>query len=31
MAFSNPGKVVKKGVRVTVVIGDFHIQGLVVE
>lgn len=31
MAFSNPGRVVKKGDRVTVVIGQFHIDGLVVE
>ena len=31
MAFSNPGRVVKKGERVTVVIGQFHIDGLVVE
>jgi hypothetical protein len=31
MAFSNPGRVVKKGDRVTVVIGQFHIDGLIVE
>jgi hypothetical protein len=31
MAFSNPGRVVKKGDRVNVVIGQFHIEGLVVE
>lgn len=31
MAFSNPGRVVKRGDRVTVVIGQFHIEGLVVE
>jgi hypothetical protein len=31
MAFSNPGRVVKKGDRVTVVIGDFHIEGLQVQ
>jgi len=31
MAFSNPGSVVKRGDRVTVVIGNFHIDGLVVE
>lgn len=31
MAFSNPGAVVKKGDRVNVVIGSFHIEGLVVE
>jgi hypothetical protein len=31
MAFSNPGGVVKKGDRVSVVIGQFHIDGLVVE
>ena len=31
MAFSNPGRVVKRGDRVTVVIGDFHIEGLVVQ
>jgi hypothetical protein len=31
MAFSNPGRVVKKGDRVNVVIGPFHIEGLVVE
>lgn len=31
MAFSNPGRVVKRGNRVTVVIGPFHIDGLVVE
>lgn len=31
MAFSNPGRVVKKGDRVTVTIGEFHIEGLVVE
>ena len=31
MAFSNPGRVVKRGDRVTVVIGPFHIEGLVVE
>lgn len=31
MAFSNPGKVVKPGDRVNVVIGQFHVDGLVVE
>jgi hypothetical protein len=31
MAFSNPGKVVKRGDRVNVVIGQFHADGLVVE
>ena len=31
MAFSNPGRVVKRGDRVDVVIGQFHIGGLVVE
>jgi hypothetical protein len=31
MAFSNPRKTVKKGDRVTVVIGQFHAVGLVVE
>ena len=31
MAFSNPGGVVKKGDRVSVVIGQFHIDRLVVE
>jgi hypothetical protein len=31
MAFANPGRVVKKGDRVNVVIGQFHIEGLVVE
>jgi hypothetical protein len=31
MAFSNPGRVVKRGDRATVVIGDFHIEGLVVQ
>jgi len=31
MAFSNPGATVKRGDRVTVVIGQFHIDGLVVE
>ena len=31
MVFSNPGRVVKKGDRVTVVIGQFHIDGLIVE
>lgn len=31
MAFSNPGRVVKKGDRVNVVIGQFHADGLVVE
>jgi hypothetical protein len=31
MAFSNPGRVVKRGDRVNVVIGEFHIEGLVVE
>jgi len=31
MAFSNPGGVVKRGDRVAVVIGPFHIEGLVVE
>lgn len=31
MAFSNPGRVVKRGDRVTVVIGDFHVDGLVVQ
>jgi hypothetical protein len=31
MAFSNPGRVVKKGDRVAVVIGPFHIEGLLVE
>ncbi|HEY3628232.1 MAG TPA: hypothetical protein VGL00_18225 [Terracidiphilus sp.] len=31
MAFSNPGRVVKRRDRVTVVIGDFHIEGLVVQ
>ena len=31
MAFSNPGRVVKRGDRVSIVIGQFHIEGLVVE
>ena len=31
MAFSNPGGTVKRGDRVSVVIGQFHIDGLVVE
>ena len=31
MAFSNPGGLVKKGDRVSVVIGQFHIDGLVIE
>jgi len=31
MAFSNPGKVVKRGDRVNVVIGQFQINGLLVE
>ena len=31
MAFSNPGCVVKRGDKVTVVIGQFHIDGLVVQ
>lgn len=31
MAFSNPGRVVKRGDRVSVTIGQFHIEGLVVE
>jgi hypothetical protein len=31
MAFSNPGRRVKRGDRVDVVIGLFHAQGLVVE
>lgn len=31
MAFSNKGGVVKRGDRVTVVIGKFHADGLVVE
>jgi len=31
MAFSNPGGLVKRGEHVSVVIGQFHIDGLVVE
>jgi hypothetical protein len=31
MAFSNPGRRVKRGDRVNVVIGNFHAEGLVVE
>jgi hypothetical protein len=31
MAFSNPGRVVKRGDRVNVSIGQFHVEGLVVE
>jgi hypothetical protein len=31
MIFGNPGKVVKSGSRVSVVIGNFHIDGLVAE
>jgi hypothetical protein len=31
MAFSNPGQVVKRGDRVNVVIGQFHVNGLVVQ
>lgn len=31
MAFSNPGRPVKRGDRVNVVIGQFHVEGLVVE
>ena len=31
MAFSNPGRVVKRGDRVDVIIGQFHADGLVVE
>jgi hypothetical protein len=31
MIFGNPGRLVKSGARVSVVAGDFKIQGLVVE
>jgi hypothetical protein len=31
MAFSNKGGLVKRGDRVTVVIGNFHAEGLIVE
>jgi hypothetical protein len=31
MAFSNPGRPVKKGDRVSIVIGNFHAVGLIVE
>ena len=31
MAFSNPGRPIKPGDRVDVVIGNFHARGLVVE
>jgi hypothetical protein len=31
IAFSNPGRVVKRGDRVNVSIGKFHVEGLVVE
>ena len=31
MAFSNPGAAVKRGDRVNVVIGNFHVDGLVIE
>jgi len=31
MAFSNPGRLVKKGDHVNIVIGQFHLDGLVVE
>jgi hypothetical protein len=31
MAFSNPGRVVKRGDRVTVIIGDFHVENLLVQ
>jgi hypothetical protein len=31
MAFSNPGRVVKRGDHVNIVIGQFHTNGLVVE
>jgi hypothetical protein len=31
MAFSNPGRAVKRGDRVDIVIGQFHANGLVVE
>jgi hypothetical protein len=31
MAFSNPGRQIKPGDRVDVVIGGFHARGLVVE
>jgi hypothetical protein len=31
MAFSNSGRLLKRGDRVDIVIGDFHAQGLLVE
>jgi hypothetical protein len=31
MAFSNPGRPVKRGDRVNIVVGQFHVNGLVVE
>ena len=31
MTFSNPGAMVKRGERVSVVIGQFHVDGLIVE
>ena len=31
MIFGNPGKLVKRGSRVSVVIGNFHIDGLIVD
>ena len=31
MAFSNPRRVVKRGDRVNIVIGQFHADGLIVE
>ncbi len=31
MTFSNPGAIVKRGERVSVVIGQFHVDGLIVE
>jgi len=31
MAFSNPGRTVRRGDRVSVVIGHFHVEGLLVE
>jgi hypothetical protein len=31
MIFGNPGKVVKSGSRVAVIVGDFHVDGLIVD
>lgn len=31
MIFGNPGKLVKSGSRVAVIVGDFHVDGLIVD